>query len=175
MPAAEGAQRDRKRGGVRSSRTAHPADEKAVAPAAQGVFRGGVSSVAPRSRRSVTASAQALDHSLPGKPESSLPPLGLLSPREPLRWVRAGALNAGRPPRREVGAGAHTRPQVGGAFRKTLRQAGEDGRPHGPPLRRVWRIAAAGRCGQKANCPSGAREAALGCRPLRRIYSWAVM
>ena len=28
---------------------------------------------------------------------------------------------------------------------KTLRQAGEDGRPQGPPLRRGWRIAAAGR------------------------------
>ena len=26
-----------------------------------------------------------------------------------------------------------------------LRQAGEDGRPQGPPLRRGWRIAAAGR------------------------------
>ena len=35
---------------------------------------------AMRPTRSVTASAQALDHSLPGKPERSLPPLGLLFP-----------------------------------------------------------------------------------------------
>ena len=65
---------------VTGSAEAWVADEKAVAPQAQGVFRGGVSSVASRSRRSVTASAQALDHSLPGKPERSLPPLGLLFP-----------------------------------------------------------------------------------------------
>ena len=38
-----------------------------------------------------TSSAQATDRSLPGKPESSFPPLGLLSPRRPLRWVAAGA------------------------------------------------------------------------------------
>ena len=50
-----------------------------------------LSDPAMRPTRSVTASAQALDHSLPGKPERSLPPLGLLSPREPLRWVRVGA------------------------------------------------------------------------------------
>ena len=35
---------------------------------------------AMRPTRSVTASAQALDHSLPGRPESSFPPLGLLFP-----------------------------------------------------------------------------------------------
>ncbi len=35
---------------------------------------------AMRPPRSVTASAQALDHSLPGRPESSFPPLGLLFP-----------------------------------------------------------------------------------------------
>ena len=50
-----------------------------------------LSDPAMRPTRSVTASAQALDHSLPGRPERSLPPLGLLSPREPLRWVRVGA------------------------------------------------------------------------------------
>src|SRR5699024_681209 len=38
-----------------------------------------------------TSSAQATDRSLPGKPESSFPPLGLLSPRRSLRWVAAGA------------------------------------------------------------------------------------
>ena len=90
---------------VTGSAEAWVADEKAVAPQAQGVFRGGVSSVASRSRRSVTASAQALDHSLPGKPERSLPPLGLLSPREPLRWVRVGAPKAGRTPHQYVGTG----------------------------------------------------------------------
>ena len=37
-----------------------------------------------------TSSAQAADHSLPRKRESSFPPLGLLSPRRPLRWVAAG-------------------------------------------------------------------------------------
>ena len=54
------------------------------------------------------SSAQATDRSLPGGPESSFPPLGLLSPRRPLRWVAAGAplgppregappMNSGRP------------------------------------------------------------------------------
>ena len=46
-----------KRGAPGSRRTAKPADEKAVAPQAQGVFRGGVSSVVSRSRRSVTRRA----------------------------------------------------------------------------------------------------------------------
>ena len=45
---------------------------------------------APRSSRP-TSSAQAADRSLPRKRESSFPPLGLLSPRRPLRWVAAGA------------------------------------------------------------------------------------
>ena len=56
-----------------------------------------LSDPAMRPTRSVTASAQALDHSLPGRPERSLPPLGLLSPREPLRWVRAGPRAQGVP------------------------------------------------------------------------------
>ena len=43
-----------KRGGVRSSRTAKAADEKTGWPKANGIFRGGLSSVASRSRRSVT-------------------------------------------------------------------------------------------------------------------------
>ena len=47
--------------------------------------------MASRSRRSVTASAQALDHSLPGKPERSLPPLGLLFPTRTASLVLVGA------------------------------------------------------------------------------------
>ena len=91
-------QRDRKRGGARSSRTASPADEKAVAPQAQGVFHGGVSSVASRSRRSVTASAQALDHSLPGEPERSFPPLGLLFPTRTASLGSRGGHEGGERP-----------------------------------------------------------------------------
>ena len=94
-----------------------------------------LSDPAMRPTRSVTASAQALDHSLPGKPERSLPPLGLLSPREPLRRVRAGALNAGRTPRREVGR--VPTPARGPAARsgkrcgRPERTGGHKGRPYG--------------------------------------------
>ena len=42
-------------------------------------------------QRSGTASPQAAHFSLPPGSESSVAPLRLLSPREPLRWVRAGA------------------------------------------------------------------------------------
>ena len=38
-----------------------------------------------------TSSAQVTDHSLRRKRQSSFPPLCLLSPRRPLRWVAAGA------------------------------------------------------------------------------------
>ena len=85
-----------KRGAPGSRETARPAGEKAVAPQAQGVFRGGVSSVASRSRRSVTASAQALDHSLPGRPESSFPPLGLLFPTRTASLGSRGGLEGER-------------------------------------------------------------------------------
>ena len=44
-----------------------------------------------RATRGATSSAQATDRSLPGRPESSFPPLGLLSPPNPLRWASAGA------------------------------------------------------------------------------------
>ena len=64
-----------------------------------------LSDPAMRPTRSVTASAQALDHSLPGRPESSFPPLGLLFPTRTASLGTRGALNVGRPPRREVGAG----------------------------------------------------------------------
>ena len=42
-------------------------------------------------RPGAASSAQATDRSLPGRPESSFPPLGLLSPPNPLRWASAGA------------------------------------------------------------------------------------
>ena len=47
------------------------------------------------------------------------------------------------------------------------------GRPQGPPptavrpTRSMTESGNAGRCGQKVNCPKGARETALGHRPLR--------
>ena len=44
-----------------------------------------------RATRGAASSAQATDRSLPGRPESSFPPLGLLSPPNPLRWASAGA------------------------------------------------------------------------------------
>ena len=44
-----------------------------------------------RVTRGAASSAQATDRSLPGRPESSFPPLGLLSPPNPLRWASAGA------------------------------------------------------------------------------------
>ena len=48
-----------KRGGVRNSRTAKAADEKTDWPKANGIFRGGLSSAASRSRRSVTPEARS--------------------------------------------------------------------------------------------------------------------
>ncbi len=80
-----------------------------------------LSDPAMRPTRSVTASAQALDHSLPGKPERSLPPLGLLFPTRTASLGSRGGPESGVHPRRDVGAGAHTRPRAGGAFGKTLR------------------------------------------------------
>ena len=44
-----------------------------------------------RATRGAASSAQATDRLLPGRPESSFPPLGLLSPPNPLRWASAGA------------------------------------------------------------------------------------
>ena len=44
-----------------------------------------------RAAQGAASSAQATDRSLPGRPESSFPPLGLLSPPNPLRWASAGA------------------------------------------------------------------------------------
>ena len=44
-----------------------------------------------RATQGAASSAQATDRSLPRKRESSFPPLGLLSPPNPLRWASAGA------------------------------------------------------------------------------------
>ena len=80
-----------------------------------------LSDPAMRPTRSVTASAQALDHSLPGRPESSFPPLGLLFPTRTASLGSRGGPESGVHPRRDVGAGAHTRPRADGSFWKTLR------------------------------------------------------
>ena len=53
---------------------------------------------AMRASQGAASSAQATDRSLPGRPESSFPPLGLLSPPNPLRWAPAGVrATTGRP------------------------------------------------------------------------------
>ena len=125
-----------KRGGGRSSRTAHPADEKAVAPQAQGVFRGGVSSVALRSRRSVTAAAQALDHSLPGKPERSLPPLGLLFPTRTASLGSRGGPESGVHPSPICRGGCPHPPAIcpaAPAKKGALRRGGACPRPRAAP------------------------------------------
>ena len=172
---------------------------------------------AMRPTRSVTASAQALDHSLPGRPESSFPPLGLLFPTRTASLGSCGGPESGAYPAPVCRDGACPRPRaatraaptarVEDNWRGPMRAEGElprrgkrgrpgvsaptwdvfkgcnvgaglvpaRGRPRGPPLRRGWRMAAAGRCGPKANCPAGARVAALGCRPLRGMSSKAAM
>mgnify|MGYP001779216294 CR=1 FL=1 len=58
---------------------------------------------------------------------------------------------------------------VGGYTGREKIQACRGGCPHPPAgghKGRPYRVCAAGRCGQKVNCPAGAREAALGRRPL---------
>ena len=84
-----------------------------------------------------TSSAQATDRSLPGKPESSFPPLGLLSPRRPLRWVAAGAPLGASP-------GA---PRQTGDHRSPLRTARRVVAPYGP--------AVAGASGWMISAPTG--------------------
>ena len=87
---------------------------------------------APRSSRP-TSSAQAADRSLPRKRESSFPPLGLLSPRRPLRWVAAGApLGAPGTAQRLSGpAGCPARAARGAAapVTKAKKEPGVDARP----------------------------------------------
>ena len=54
-------------------------------------------------RRRVTASSQAPYRSLPPYGESSLIPLLVLSPRDPLRWARAGTPDtAAKSPKRRL-------------------------------------------------------------------------
>ena len=103
--------------------------------------------MASRSRRSVTASAQALDHSLPGKPERSLPPLGLLFP------TRTASLGSARGPERGA-------PPASG---------GRGGCPHPPAgRRRVQENAAAGRRGRAATRAAPTARVEDSCRgPMR--------
>ena len=57
-----------------------------------------LSDPAMRPTRSVTASAQALDHSLPGEPERSFPPLGLLFPTRTASLGSRGGPEGGERP-----------------------------------------------------------------------------
>ncbi len=77
-------------GGASDKNPAKPPSKKRRAPGASRQADG-----APESSRP-TSSAQAADRSLPRKRESSFPPLGLLSPPNPLRWASAGAPLGGR-------------------------------------------------------------------------------
>ena len=88
--------------------------------------------MASRSRRSVTASAQALDHSLPGEPERSFPPLGLLFPTRTASLGSRGATKVGAPC--AVGAGAHPRPRADEGIGPYARK--RSGCPGGPFRRR---------------------------------------
>ena len=74
----------------RSEGERRPAERAADQPETEG-------SRASRSRRSVTSSAQATDHSRPHQWERSFPPLDLLSPPNPLRWASVGASLRGAP------------------------------------------------------------------------------
>ena len=95
--------------------------------------------------------------SLPGRPESSFPPLGLLSPRRPLRWVAAGA---------PLGASPESARRMAGDHRSPLRTARRVVAPHG----------ASGGGGKRADdirpygpgsCHTAPRAARQGCRALR--------
>ena len=105
-----------------------------------------LSDPAMRPTRSVTASAQALDHSLPGKPERSLPPLGLL----PHANRFAGFVRG--PERRAYPA-----------------SGGRGGCPHPPAgRRRVQENAAAGRRGRAATRAAPTARVEDSCRgPMR--------
>ena len=125
-----------------------------------------LSDPAMRPTRSVTASAQALDHSLPGKPESSFPSLGLLSPRRPLRWVAAGApLGAPGTAQRLSGpAGCPARAARGAAalVTKPKKEPGVDARP---VLALSVRLSAA--VGPRSGGRRGHRQTGGGYPPLR--------
>ena len=75
-----------------------------------------------REEMGAPSSAQAADRSLPGRPESSFPPLGLLSPRRPLRWVAAGApLGAPREGATSMGGRPQVAPTDGAPSRRAPR------------------------------------------------------
>ena len=71
-----------------------------------------LSDPAMRPTRSVTASAQALDHSLPGRPESSFPPLGLLFPTRTASLGSCGGPESGAYPAPVCRDGACPRPRA---------------------------------------------------------------
>ena len=85
-----------------------------VAEAAAAMLRGGTPDerCPPRRGRSVTASAQALDHSLPGRPESSFPPLGLLFPTRTASLGSCGGPESGAYPAPVCRDGACPRPRA---------------------------------------------------------------
>ena len=106
-----------------------------------------LSDPAMRPTRSVTASAQALDHSLPGRPESSFPPLGLLFPTRTASLGSRGGPERGAPPA----------------------SGGRGGCPHPPAgRRRVQENAAAGRRGRAATRAAPTARVEDSCRgPMR--------
>ena len=67
---------------------------------------------AMRPTRSVTASAQDLDHSLPGRPESSFPPLGLLFPTRTASLGSCGGPESGAFPAPVCRGGTCPRPRA---------------------------------------------------------------
>ena len=98
-----------------------------------------LSDPAMRPTRSVTASAQALDHSLPGKPERSLPPLGLLFPTRTASLGSRGGPESGVHPSPICRGGCPHPPVFDKAAHTTRREGagGHKGRPYGqayPPL-----------------------------------------
>ena len=101
-----------------------------------------------RATQGAASSAQATDRSLPGRPESSFPPLGLLSPRRPLRWVAAGA---------PLGASPGAPRQTGG-HKSPLRTARRVVAPYGP--------AVAGASGRMISAPTSSAQ--VTDRSLRR-------
>ena len=100
-----------------------------------------------RATQGAASSAQATDRSLPGRPESSFPPLGLLSPPNPLRWASAGA---------PITANANG---AGGAPGSS--------RPTGG--RHVWRPYG---CGRMISAPTASAQAADRSLPRKRESSF---
>ena len=114
-----------------------------------------------RASQGAASSAQATDRSLPGRPESSFPPLGLLSPPNPLRWASAGApITASA-----NGAGGNARPVFALSVQPTAanspRTGGRRGHTPGPffPPISSGRNGGPGRAGprREAEPPPGGR------------------